>query len=150
MGFSLLLAECDPEFRVVLRELTRAVQDLLPIDLAVNEAGSLDETQERIRTGKPDAVLLDWNVARETTPGFVAELQVSSPGIRVMVMLPGYASAYRRAVWDAGACASIPRDRLEAEWLATAVCIMQRAKMREANLRQRIAQACPVVAEVLR
>jgi DNA-binding NarL/FixJ family response regulator len=149
MPFRLLLAEKDPEFRRTLQELSQTVCDLLPIDLAVRDAASLAEAREGVSSWQPDGVLLDWNIAADATPGFIQELQRLSPGLRVLVMLPGHAYEYRRTVWEAGACAGVPRERVEAEWLATAVCIMTRAMQREAALRTRVKQLCPVISEVL-
>lgn len=150
MAFRLLLAEKDPEFRRTLLELSQAVVDLLPIDLSVREAGSMAQTREEVTGWQADGVLLDWNIAVHGTTGFIEELQVLSPGLRVLAMLPSHAGAYRRAVWTAGACGSIPRDRLDPEWLATAVCIMTRAMQREARLKTRVRELCPVMAEVMR
>lgn len=149
VAFLLLVAECDAEFRKTLREMTGAVRAALPIDLEVQEAASASETRTMLQDWRPDALLLDWNVAVEGTVPFVQELQGLVPGIRIMVMLPEAAGEYRRAVWAAGACAGVPRDRLDAECLATAICIMQRAKMRETALRSRVRELCPVMAEVL-
>ncbi len=149
MAFFLLVAECDADFRETLREMTGAVRAALPIDLEVQEATSASETRVTLQERRPDALLLDWNVTAEGTVPFVQELQGLAPGIRIMVMLPEAAGEYRRAVWAAGACAGMPRDRLDAECLATAICIMQRAKMRETALRSRVRELCPATAEVL-
>lgn len=149
MAFRLLVAERNAEFLQTLEELTGAVRGALPIDLEVREVVSAHDTSAVLREWRPDALLLDWNIAAEQTVPFLGELQVQLPGIRIMVMLPETAGEYRRAVWAAGACAGIPRDRLDAECLATALCIMQRAKLRETALRNRVIEACPSLAEVL-
>jgi DNA-binding NarL/FixJ family response regulator len=148
VAFLLLMAERDAEFRRTLAEMMDVVRAILPVDLEVREASSAPETRAALTDWRPDALLLDWNVAAEGTVAFVRELQDLAPGIRIMVMLPEAAGEYRRAVWAAGACAGLPRDRLDAECFAAALCIMQRAKHREAALRSRPTEPGPVCAEV--
>ncbi|MBI4277967.1 MAG: hypothetical protein HY660_05875 [Armatimonadetes bacterium] len=150
MAFHLLLAEKDAEFRRTLVELVQAVRVRLPVALDCDVTSSPEETREQVARRQPDALLLDWHIAAEGTPEFIRDLQALDPGIRILVLLPGDARQYRLAVWAAGACAGIPRERVEAEWLTTAVCIMQRAMQREANLRARVIRACPGLAEVMR
>lgn len=150
MELRLLVAEGDPEFRKTLRELGDTARGYLPIEVEIGETGSEAATQERVAAWRPDAVLLDWNIAGEATPAFIGALQTVHPEVRVLVLLPGSLPEYRRAVWEAGGCAGIPRDRVEAEWLATALCIMRRAMQREERLRTRVRQLCPVMAEVMR
>jgi DNA-binding NarL/FixJ family response regulator len=149
MTFRLLVAEKDPEFCRTLLEVSRTVVDLLPIDLSVRDARSMAQVRTDVTGWQADAVLLDWNIADHDTPAFIKELQTLSPGLRVLTLLPASVIEYRRTVWEAGACASIPRDRLDPEWLATAVCIMTRAMQREARLKARVRELCPVMAEVL-
>jgi DNA-binding NarL/FixJ family response regulator len=147
MAFLLLVAERDAEFRRTLGEMMEALQAILPIDLEVREAVSAQQTRALLKDWSPDALLLAWNVAGDGTVPFLHELRGLAPSIRIMVMPPEAAREYRGAVWAAGACAGVPRDRIDAECLATAVCIMQRAKLREEALRAQVKELCPVEAE---
>jgi CheY-like chemotaxis protein len=148
VAFLLLVAERDAEFRRTLSEMMEALQAILPIDLEVREAASAQQTRVLLKDWNPDALLLDWNVAGDGTVPFLHELRGLAPGICILVMPPDAAGEYRGAVWAAGACAGVPRDRIDAESLATAVCIMQRAKLREEALRTQVRELCPVAAEV--
>lgn len=148
MSFLLVVAEGDAEFRKTVGEMTGAVRAALPFAIEVREGASAPEIRALLAEWHPDALLLDWNVAAEGTVPFLRQLQGMAPGVRILVMLPEASGEYRRAVWDAGACAGVPRDRLDAECLAAAVCIMQRAKLREAALRSRPTEPSPVCVEV--
>ncbi|MDR7482309.1 MAG: hypothetical protein QN183_10550 [Armatimonadota bacterium] len=147
MAFRLLIAEPHVEFRQTVREVVEATRPLLPVDLEVAEAATLADTHARLAGWRPHALLLDWDIAADATPLLLNALQHDTPGLRVLVMLPGGAPQYRAAVWTAGACAGIPRDRLDGEWLATAVCLVRRAMEREAHLWQRAVARCPVLHE---
>lgn len=147
MAFRLLIAEPHVEFRQTVREVVEAARRLLPVELEVVEASTPAETQARLAAGQPHALLLDWDIAAEATPLFLGEMQRTTPDLRVLVMLPGGSAQYRAAIWTAGACAGIPRDRMDGEWLATAICIMRRAMERETRLWQRVAARCPVLRE---
>jgi DNA-binding NarL/FixJ family response regulator len=66
-------------------------------------------------------------------------LQTEFPDLRVLVLLPGEGREYRAAAWRAGACACVPRDRIDPEWLQAMLCVMSRAKEREMRIRRQVA-----------
>lgn len=135
MEFRLLVATENSEFGKTLRELTEAARAMLPIQLEVLHASSLDQVRERLVMWHPDALMLDWNPAQANMMRTLTGLLAEHPGLRVMVLLPDSAQEYREAVWSAGACACIPRDRTDPEWLQAVLCVMNRARDREARIR---------------
>ncbi len=139
MAFRVLLATGNPDFLQTLRELADATRVLLPIGVEVEEASSLASTRERLTTWSPDALLLDWHLVPADTPEALRRLLAEHPELRVLVLLPGTGREYRAAAWTAGACACVPRDRIDPEWLQAMLCLMNRAKEREARLRSRVA-----------
>ncbi len=137
--FRILVAAGNAEFRNTLRELTDTALDLLPIGVEVEETSSLDQTRERLVAWSPDALVLDWSLVPADVPGALRSLQIEHPDLRVLVLLPGSGLEYRAAAWSAGACACVPRDRVDPEWLQAMLCVMNRAKEREARIRSRVA-----------
>lgn len=135
MVFKLLVATEDSEFGKTLRELTDAACALLPVRVDALHASSLGQVRELLATWRPDALMLDWNAAHAGMIGALASMLVEHPGLRVMVLLPDSAREYREAVWNVGACACIPRDRADPEWLQAVLCVMNRARDREARIR---------------
>ncbi|MDR7554614.1 MAG: hypothetical protein QN157_03315 [Armatimonadota bacterium] len=148
VAFRLLIAEPHPELQQTVAEVVAAARSLLPLDLEVADAATPAEVRARVATWRPHAVLLDWDIAVDATPRFVDEMCHHTPDLRVLVLLPASESQYRAAVWDAGACAGIPRDRMDGEWLATAVCLVRRAMERERGLWHRAVARCPVLREL--
>ena len=84
-------------------------------------------------------VLLDWQLAGAETPDLLRAVLQINPGLRVMTFLPLELKEYRRCVWDAGGCTSVPTERLDEEWLASALCLINRAMQREQRLLQELA-----------
>lgn len=139
MVFRVLIAAGNPEFRQSLRELTDTTRTLLPIGPEVEEASSLAHARERLATWNPDALLLDWHLIPTDMPATLRGLLAEHPDLRVLVLLPEAGREYRTAAWSAGACACVPRDRVDPEWLQAMLCIMNRAKEREARIRSWVA-----------
>ncbi len=135
MEFRLLVATESHEFGKTLRELTDAARAMLPIQPEIMHVSSLEQVRERLVTWHPDALMLDWNPARANMMGALTGLLAEHPNLRVLVLLPDSAREYREAVWSAGACACIPRDRADPEWLQAVLCVMNRARDREARIR---------------
>jgi|DewCreStandDraft_2_1066082.scaffolds.fasta_scaffold02738_5 DNA-binding NarL/FixJ family response regulator len=148
MAFRLLIAEPHLALQEAVREVVAAGRPLLPLDLEVADAATLAEVRARVAAWRPHAVLLDWDIAADATPQFVREMGRHAPDLRILVMLPASEPRYRAAIWDAGACAGIPRDRMDGEWLATVVCLMRRAMEREGRLWHRAVARCPVLREL--
>jgi CheY-like chemotaxis protein len=139
MGFRILVAAGNTEFRKTLRELTDATRLLLPIGLEVEEVASIAEARERLVTWSPDALMLDWHLVPTSTLETVRSLVAEHPDLRVLVLIPDVRREYREAAWAVGACACVPRDRIDPEWLQAMVCVMNRAKEREARIKARVA-----------
>ncbi|MDR7418601.1 MAG: hypothetical protein QN178_06795 [Armatimonadota bacterium] len=139
MAFRILIAAGNPDYLASLRELTEAARAFLPINLEVVEARTLDETRRRLADSAPDALMADWSLVPEQTLAAVRALVAEQPELRVLLLLPDVRREYREAAWSAGACACVPRDRIDPEWLQAMLCVMNRAKEREARLRQRVA-----------
>ena len=87
----------------------------------------------------PDALMADWSLVPGQTLAAIKALVAEQPELRVLLLLPDVRREYREAAWGAGACACVPRDRIDPEWLQAMLCVMNRAKEREARLRQRVA-----------
>lgn len=149
MTFRLLIAEPHAEFRKTLLQVADAARSVLPLALEVAEADSATEAWQGLARWRPDAVLLGWDIAGDATPVFIRKLQKRWPGIRVLALVPDTLPEYRKTLWAAGACAGIPRDRVDGEWLAAAVCIMRRALDREAVLRARAIQLLQAIPEAV-
>jgi DNA-binding NarL/FixJ family response regulator len=136
MAFRILIAAGNPDYLKSLRELADAARAFLPIRLEVIEACSIDETRQRLADAAPDALMADWSLVPENTLGAVRALLAEQPDLRVLLLLPDVRREYREAAWGVGACACVPRDRIDPEWLQAMLCVMNRAKEREARLRR--------------
>lgn len=139
MAFRILIAAGNTDFRQALRELTDAARGLLPMALEVEEAASIADARDRLVAFSPDALMLDWTLipagALATVRGLVAE----HPELRVLLLLPDTRIEYREAAWSVGACACVPRERIDPEWLQAILCVMNRAKEREMRIRGKVA-----------
>lgn len=133
------MAAGHEEFRRTLRELVDAARRLLPIEIEVAEASSVAQTHQQIAAWRPDALLLDWSLAPSGMLEVVGDILAGDPMLRLLVLLPETGIEYREAVWRAGACACLPRHRADAEWLQAMLCVMHRARQREARLRENAA-----------
>jgi DNA-binding NarL/FixJ family response regulator len=139
MAFRVLIATGNPDFRQTLRELTDTTCSLLPIGIEIEETSSLAHARERLAIWNPDALLLDWHLIPTDVPETLRGMLAEHPDLRVLVLLPGSGREYRLAAWSAGACACVPRDRIDPEWLQAMLCVMNRAKEREVRIRGRVA-----------
>jgi DNA-binding NarL/FixJ family response regulator len=138
VAFRLLLAAGHDEYRQSLRELIETARGLLPVPLEVDEAASVEEARERLRATATDAMLADWSLAGADTLAAVRGLLVEHPDLRVLVLIPDVRRQYREAAWSVGACACVPRERIDPEWLQAMLCVMNRAKEREARICGRV------------
>jgi DNA-binding NarL/FixJ family response regulator len=129
------MAAGNAEFRRTLHELVDAARALLPIEIETAETSSVEQTREQIAEWGPDALLLDWSLAPSGMLDVVRDILAGDPELRLLVLLPETGREYREAVWRAGACACLPRHRADAEWLQAVLCVMYRARQREARLR---------------
>ena len=139
MAFRILIAAGNPEYRTSLRELADATRGFLPIGLEVEEAASIAETQERLRTWSPDALMVDWSLVPEGVLGAIRSVVAEHPELRILLLLPDVRHEYREAAWAVGACACVPRERIDPEWLQAILCVMNRAKEREMRIRSQVA-----------
>jgi DNA-binding NarL/FixJ family response regulator len=138
MPFRVVIAAGDTEFRRTLLEVTESARAMLPLHTAVEEAATVDEICDRLVTG-PDALLLDWDSLPAASVAWLQRIIREYPELRVLLLLPGVGREYRETAWRLGACACVPRDRIDPEWLQAILCVMSRAKAREARIRARVA-----------
>lgn len=131
VSFRLLLASENPGFMETLRELADSARALMPVGLEIRTSSPDVSLGEEIASWGPDALMLDWSPVDTGVMEELRSVLAGNPGLRVLVLLPGSGREYREAVWGAGACACIPRDRADPEWLQAVLCVMNRAKQRE-------------------
>jgi len=134
VAFRILLAAGHDEYRRSLRELIDAARTLLPVPLEVDEATSVASARQRLEAAATDAMLVDWSLAGADTLDAVRGLLADHPDLRVLVLIPDVRRQYREAAWNVGACACVPRERIDPEWLQAMLCVMNRAKEREARI----------------
>jgi DNA-binding NarL/FixJ family response regulator len=134
MTMRLLLASPDDESIQLLHSLLDSALDLVCFDVLADEARSRTELMAHVQDHLEDIILLDWTMAEADTPDLVQEILQANPQLRLVVLLPNRMQQYRRLVWNAGACNSIPKEHMEQEWLSSVLCVMYRAMEREARL----------------
>lgn len=134
-AFRLLLGAGNEAYLQTLHEVTESARRLMPVPVEVEAAGTLGALEARLAAWAPDALVVDWSLTADTLET-VRRLAEANPGLRVLLLLPDARPEYRRAAWSAGACACVPRDRIEPEWLQAMLCVMTRARDREARIRE--------------
>lgn len=77
----ILIADDDPALRSALALLLKT---RLGIE-AVAEAGTMEAVLAAVRTERPEAVLLDWELPGEPPTGRVAALRAAAPTMKVFV-----------------------------------------------------------------
>ena len=143
MQIRLLFATPDPATRELFVSLLASALELTPLEVTVAHVASLESLLARVDARADDVVILDWPIANESTPALVHSLTVRNPQIRTVALLPLSYTAYRREVWQAGACSSIAKEHIEQEWLSSILCVMNRAMEREARLLASFAEGLP-------
>jgi DNA-binding NarL/FixJ family response regulator len=126
-------AQISPELRQLLQNASLHLV-CFPVNYA--SVGSTEDLWARVRAAADDVILLDWHMAEASTPELVRALLNDNPQLRIVVLLPQSLRQYRKIVWEAGACSSIPIENLDQEWLSSILCVMQRAIEREARAGQ--------------
>lgn len=134
MRIRLLLAVPDAESLELMHSLLDAALRFVALDVKVDAVRSREELMQRVQADLDDVIFLDWLLAGADTPDFVRQITGRNCRLRVSVLLPLQLRQYRQRIWDAGACASIPKEYMDQEWLSTALCIIHRAMEREARL----------------
>lgn len=129
----LLLATPDREMLSLMRSLLDAALGLVPLDVSAEAVADEGALLGRAARSADDVILLDWQLAGGGSPDLVRAIFAANPRARVVALLPDQLRQYRQRIWDAGACSSIPTERLDQEWLSSALCIMSRAMSREAQ-----------------
>lgn len=140
MTIRLVFAAKDSTTTELLDRLLDATRPLLTFDVVAQHVSSPAELCERAVTGMDHVVLLDWGLAEAGTPSLIEKLFHCDATLRVVALLPQSQVQYRTSVWTVGACASIPREQVDQEWLASVLCVVQRAMMREARLHADVAR----------
>jgi DNA-binding NarL/FixJ family response regulator len=129
----LLMATPDHATLSLLRSLLDAALALVPLEVTADSVSDQNALQQRNALHSDDVILLDWQLAGAQSPDLVRALFADNPRARVVALLPDQLRQYRQRIWEAGACSSIPMERLDQEWLSSALCIMSRAMAREAR-----------------
>ena len=129
-----LLATPDDETLVLMDELLDAALQFVPLTIDVDTVRTPEALLQRARQDLDDVILLDWPLAGAEAPDLVRAIFQINPRLRVIALLPDHPRQYRQCLWEAGACSSIPKERLDQEWISSALCLMSRAMQREANL----------------
>jgi DNA-binding NarL/FixJ family response regulator len=134
MHMRVLLATPDDETLALMQALLEAALQLVPLTIKVHSARTPEDLLQRARLDLDDIVLLDWPLAGAESPDLVRAVFQVNPRMRVIALLPDHPRQYRQCLWEAGACSSIPKERLDQEWISSALCLMNRAMQREARL----------------
>ena len=129
----LLMATPDSEMLDLMRSLLAAALELVPLEVSAGAVADQEALLRRAALHSDDVILLDWQLAGGGSPEPVRSIFAVNPRARVVALLPDQLRQYRQRIWDAGACSSIPTERLDQEWLSSALCIMSRAMAREAQ-----------------
>jgi CheY-like chemotaxis protein len=130
----ILLATPDSDTLDLMSSLLDVALGLVPLDVCTVHIAEQNTLQQQTTLQHDDVILLDWQLAGADTPDFVRQIFAIQPLIRVIALLPDHLRQYRQRIWEAGACCSIPLERIDQEWLSSALCIMSRAIDREARL----------------
>ncbi|MDJ0756447.1 MAG: hypothetical protein QNJ45_23140 [Ardenticatenaceae bacterium] len=136
MTIRLLLVTPHHSFESLMNKVLDTALELTGLDAVLNTVFDLSELRERVDSQLDDVILLDWDMVQAETPALVKEVLTTDPRLRLVAMLPLSNRQYRQKVWAAGACNGIPKEHVDQEWMATVLCIMQRAMEREARLLQ--------------
>ncbi len=78
----ILIADDQPEVRYALRVLIEQEDGTFEFD----EAGGLDSLFSKAGTGKPDLLLLDWELSNHGMTDAVARVRRLAPGISIIVL----------------------------------------------------------------
>lgn len=136
MTIRLLLVTPNADFVTLMTRVLDTALELTGLDAVLNSVSDVAGLQARVDQQVDDVILLDWDVAQADTPQLVRHVLTEDPRLRLVAMLPLSNRQYRQKVWAAGACNGIPKEHVDQEWMATVLCIMQRAMEREARLLQ--------------
>lgn len=134
MTIRLVFAAKDAKIAELFDRLFDATRPLLTFQVVAQHVSSPTELCERAVKGMDDVVLLDWGLTEGDTPSLIENLFRCNATLRVVALLPQLQVQYRTSVWEVGACASIPREHMDQEWLASVLCVVHRAMAREASL----------------
>lgn len=134
MSMRVLLATPDDETLALMQSLLAAALQLVPLAISTQAVRAPEDLVQRARMALDDVVLLDWPLAGPDSPDLVRALFQANQNLRIIALLPGQPRQYRQCLWDAGACSSIPKERLDQEWISSALCLMSRAIERERRL----------------
>ena len=130
MTIRLLFAAEDQAMLTLLDCVLAATRPLLAFNVTVQHAATRTAVCGHAAARADDVILLDWGLAAADTPGLIEDLFRCDADLRVVALLPQDPVQYRSRVWAAGACASIPREHMDQEWLASVLCVVHRALAR--------------------
>jgi DNA-binding NarL/FixJ family response regulator len=138
MHMRVLLATPSDETLALMQVLLEAALQLVPLTLDLHTARTPDQLLQRARLDLDDIVLLDWPLAGAGSPDLVRTVFQVNSRLRVIALLPDHPRQYRQCLWEAGVCSSIPKERLDQEWISSALCLMNWAMQREAKLLEHV------------
>jgi DNA-binding NtrC family response regulator len=81
----ILIVDDDPALRLAIHDY------LLTKGFLVDEAGDLPDLRNKLRTARPDAIVLDYKLAHETSLDVVPEIKAVHPNLPIII-LTGHAS----------------------------------------------------------
>ena len=131
MLLRLLLITPSPAFHDLFSRVLDKALELTGLEAVLHAVPDLEQLETRLALDADDVIFLDWDSAGSETPNLVRHILTAQPRLRLVAMLPFSHRQYRREVWEAGACNGIPKEHVDQEWMATVLCIMQRAMERE-------------------
>ena len=134
MSIRVLLAGPNPNSLDLQRVLLDASTNLVCFRVQSSSVATVETLWARVEADLDDVILLDWHLVEAQTPDLVLAMLEGTPRLRVVALLPQSSRQYRKSVWEAGACSSIPQEHMDQEWLSSILCVMQRAIQREAAL----------------
>ncbi len=134
MSIRVLLAGPNPNSLDLQRVLLDASTNLVCFRVQSSSVATVEALWARVEADLDDVILLDWHLVEAQTPELVRAILQSKPRLRIVALLPQGYRQYRKSVWEAGACSSIPQEHMDQEWLSSILCVMQRAIQREAAL----------------
>ncbi len=134
MTIRVLLAGPNPNSLDLQRVLLDASTNLVCFRVQSSSAATVEALWARVDADLDDVILLDWQLVEAQTPELVRAILQRKPRLRIVALLPQGYRQYRKSVWEAGACSSIPQEHMDQEWLSTVLCLMHRSIEREQRI----------------
>lgn len=131
----LLLSDHHELFRTAVRALLAAAEDLE----VVGEAGSVDETWERLGELVPELLVLDANMPGAGATRILEELRSRRPALRVLVLTDHPEDAFALRCLRSGALGYLTKDHASEDLLAAVRKVASGRKYVSLPLAERLA-----------